>query len=160
MDLYYFYTGQAWVFQKLYSETLPPALQMCSLRLHYYRQLYCVGIYVQIFTCSSSPVKTFLYLELALQSAALLNIQRCLYQKVYGNRDSSQVILDPPAFWFFSKVKCYFKGCSLNSLSFVLSDRLHMTAIHQSYLLLFFLLVTNKMQSLTHVNKTPRRKKK
>lgn len=145
---------------------LKPFLQPCrlpmmwSLRLHCYWQLYCVGIYLQIFTFSSSPVKTFLYLQLALQSAAVLNIQRCLYQKEYGNRDSSQVILDPPAFWCFSKVKYCFKGCSFNAFWFVLSDRLHMTAIHRSYLLLLLFWLQIKCKAQHMVTGLPEGEKK
>lgn len=118
---------------------------MWSVRLHYcYWQFYCVSIYLQILSWSLSPIKTFLYLELVLQSVAVLKIQRALYQKEDDNRDWRQVILDLPAFWFFFQVKRCFKGCSLNDLWFVLSNRLQMAAIHRSYLLiLFFLLQQN-----------------
>lgn len=135
-DLNYLYKWQAWVFQN--SESLPLPLRISYDMVSETVLLLMDCCYLQIFTWSSSPANTFLYLTLTLQSATVLNIRRGLYQREYHNRDSSQVILDPPPFWFFSEVKCYFKGCSLNDLWFVLSNKLYMTEIHRNDLLLLF----------------------
>lgn len=118
---------------------------MWSVRLRCcYSQFYCVSIYIQILSCSLSTIKNLLYLELALQTVAVLKTQRGLYQKEHDNRDWRQLILDLPAFWLFLKVKCCFKGCSLNDLWFVLSNRLQMAAIHRSCLLILFFWLQTK----------------
>lgn len=88
---------------------------------------------------STIPICSFLYLELTLQSDEFLNVQRGWYKKKYSSRYLIQVILAPPSFCFFSKVKYYWKGCSLSALRFVLSDRFRRTLTHRNYVLhLFF----------------------
>lgn len=72
MDLNYLYKGQARVFQN--SESLPPPLHIAYDVVSELVLLLTDYCFLQIFTRSSSPANTFLYLTLALLSATVLNV--------------------------------------------------------------------------------------